>query len=274
MKRYLMLLLITLLFIQTGFSQSVTQDSLEIMLGKAKTHYYNGEYQLAIRELENALQYLKQLKQTDQVEAYKYLAFSYVAFGDRTKAKEQFKKALLLNPELELDPATVSPKIIKVFEEAKSEMAAAPPAAPAEPTAIISKEEISGFDATIRSCCVGGWGQMYRGERSKGKKMMIAWGVTGGATLVSWIMAGKKEKEYKDLRSTNPGDFDDAYEKYKLWLNIAWANTLVFLAVHSYNLFDIIFHKPRTATSLLEPKQGFICEASLDHVKIGYNLEF
>jgi len=274
MKRYVIPLLFSFLFIQLGFSQSVTQDSLEIMLGKAKSHYYNGEYQLAIRELENALQYLKQLKQTDQVEAYKYLAFSYVAFGDRNKAKEQFKKALLLDPELELDPATVSPKIIKVFEEAKSEMAAAPPAAPVEPVTIVSKEEISGFDATIRSCCVGGWGQMHRGEKSKGKKMMIAWGVTGAATLASWIIAGKKEKEYKDLRYASPAEFDDAYKQYKLWLNIGWANTLVFLAVHSYNLFDIIFHKPRTATSLIGPEQGFICEANTDHIKLGYHLQF
>ncbi|KPK73905.1 hypothetical protein AMJ87_00215 [candidate division WOR_3 bacterium SM23_60] len=274
MKRHIMLLFVSCLIIQLGFSQSVNQDSLEIMLGKAKNHYYNGEYEMAIRELENALQYLKQLKQTDQVEAYKYLAFSYVAFGDRNKAKEQFKKALLLDPELELDPATVSPKIIKVFEEAKSEMAAAPPVAPVEPVTRVSREEISGFDATIRSCCVGGWGQMHRGERSKGKKMMIAWGVTGGATLVSWIIAGKKKKEYKDLRYASPGEFNDAYEQYKLWLNVGWASTLVFLAVHSYNLFDIIFHKPQTATSLIEPQQGFICEANVDHIRFGYNRQF
>lgn len=257
-----------------GFSQTVTRDSLEIMLGKAKDHYYSGEYEFAIRELENALQFLKQLKQTDQVEAYKYLAFSYVAFGDRIKAKEQFKKALVLDPQLELDPATVSPKIIKVFEEAKAEIAVAPLTEPLEPATRVTTEEISGFDATIRSCCVSGWGQMYRGERSKGKKMMIAWGVTGGATLVSWVIAGNKENKYKDLRSIQPGDYDDAYEQYKLWLNIAAANTIVFLGVHAYNLFDIIFRKPRTGTSMIERDRGFICEANLDRVKIGYNLSF
>jgi len=274
MKRYIMLLFVSCLIIHLGFSQSVNQDSLEIMLGKAKNHYYNGEYEMAIRELENALQYLKQLKQTDQVEAYKYLAFSYVAFGDRNKAKEQFKKALVLDPELELDPATVSPKIIKVFEEAKAEMVTAPPVAPVEPVTRVSREEISGFDATIRSCCVGGWGQIYRGEKRKGRNMMIAWGVTGGATLVSWIIAGKKEREYKDLSIASPGQFDDAYEDYKLWFNIGFANTLVFLAVHSYNLFDIIFRKPRSATSLIEPQQGFICEAQADQVKVGYAVRF
>lgn len=274
MARLVKILLVSFMMMGLGFSQTITRDSLEIMLGKAKNHYYSGEYEFAIKELENALQFLKQLKQTDQVEAYKYLAFSYVAFGDRIKAKEQFKKALILDPELELDPATVSPKIIKVFEEAKAEGAVTPTIQPSEPTTRVSKEEISGFDATIRSCCVGGWGQMYRGEKSKGRKMMIAWGVTGGATLVSWIIAGNKENAYHDLRSTSPQDHDDAYEQYKLWWNIAAANTLVFLGVHAYNLFDIVFHKPRTRTSMLEKEDGFICEANLDRVQIGYNLSF
>ena len=274
MARFVKILLVSFIMLGVGFAQTVTRDSLEIMLGKAKNYYYNGEYEFAIRELESALMYLKQLKQTDQVEAYKFLAFSYVAFGDRVKAKEQFKKALMLDPELELDPATVSPKIIKVFEEAKAEMAVAPLAEPVEPTERVAKEEISGFDATIRSCCVGGWGQMYRGETSKGRKMMIAWGVTGGATLVSWIIASNKENAYKDLRSIRPEDFDDAYEEYKLWFNIAAANTIVFLGVHAYNLFDIIFRKPRTRTSMTEKERGFICEADPHRVQIGYRLGF
>ena len=82
MSRFVTFLLFGCLFIQIGFAQTLSQDSLETMLGMAKTHYYNGEYENAIRELEKALLYLRQLKRTDQVEAYKYLAFSYVAFGD------------------------------------------------------------------------------------------------------------------------------------------------------------------------------------------------
>jgi len=275
MTRAVAILLVSSTFIRIGFTQAVTQDSLEIMLGKAKTFYYSGEYEYAIRELEDALQYLKQLKQTDQVEAYKYLAFSYVAFGDRNKAKEQFKKALLLNPDMELDPATVSPKIIKVFEEAKAELAVSPPPEPAEPVTAAAREEISTFDATIRSCCIGGWGQMYRGESSKGKKMMIAWGVTMGTTLVSWIIAGNKHEAYKALYWDDPSSaFDDAYEKYKLWYNIAAVNTLVFLGVHVYNLYDVVFHKPRTSTSMIESDRGFVFDANTECVKFGYILHF
>jgi tetratricopeptide (TPR) repeat protein len=272
MSRFITVLLFGCLVVQMGVSQTVTQDSLETMLGRAKTHYYNGEYENAITELEKALLYLRQLKRTDQVEAYKYLAFSYVAFGNRIKAKEQFRKALVLDPELELDPATVSPKIIKVFEETKAEMAAAP-VEPSEPTPTVYRGERRGFDATIRSCCVGGWGQMYRGESSKGKKMMLAWGTTLGATVVSWIIASNREEEYLNLRA-HDAPYDDAYNKYKIWYNIAWVNTGIFLGVHAYNLYDIIFREPSTRTSMSEFDRGFICEASKNYIKLGYEVKF
>jgi tetratricopeptide (TPR) repeat protein len=269
------ILFVGCLVIQTGFSQSVTTDSLETMLNRAKEFYYGGEYHLAIRELENALQYLKQLKQTDQVEAYKYLAFSYVAFGDQARAKEQFKKALALDPVLELDPTTVSPKIIKVFEEAKAEMTVAPVVEPGAPGMETPVEEISGLDATIRSCCVAGWGQNYRGEKSKGKKLMIAWGVTLGTTLGSLIITSAKKEAYEDLYLTQPSSaFDDAYEQYKLWHNITAINLLAFLGVYAYNLYDIVFHKPSTRTSFLESEHGLICEIRRDVVRVGYNLRF
>lgn len=274
MIRTVKILLFTCLLIQTGFSQAVTEDSLETMLNKAKDYYYTGEYESAIKELENALQYLKQLKHADQVEAYKYLAFSYVAFGDHTTAKVQFKKALALDPGMELDAATVSPKIIKVFEEAKAEMSTAPAVEPTEPITP-PKEEISGFDAMIRSCCVAGWGQIYRGEKSKGTKLMIAYGVTLVSTLGSAIIRENKKEAYDDVYWTQPSAaFDDAYAEYKFWHNITAINALLFLGVHAYNLYDILFHKPSIRTSLFESERGLICEFDSERVRIGYNFQF
>ncbi|UCD20160.1 MAG: tetratricopeptide repeat protein [candidate division WOR-3 bacterium] len=275
MVRMIKILLIGSLFVQIGYSQTVTTDSLETMLNRAKEFYYTGEYESAIKELENALLYLKQLTQPDQVEAYKYLAFSYVAFGDRVRAKEQFKKALALDPTLELDPTTVSPKIIKVFEEAKAETTAPPAAQPGAPEVAAPEEKITRFDATIRSCCVAGWGQSYRGEKSKGKKLMIAWGVTLGTTLGSLIVTSTKKEAYEDLAFTQPSTaFDDAYNQYKLWYNITAVSTLAFLGVYLYNLYDIVFHTPPVRTSQSEPDRGLIFRTNGDLLQVGYNFKF
>ncbi|UCF71629.1 MAG: tetratricopeptide repeat protein [candidate division WOR-3 bacterium] len=275
MVRLIKILLIGSFAVQTGYSQTVTTDSLEMMLDRAKEFYYTGEYESAIKELENALLYLKQLTQPDQVEAYKYLAFSYVAFGDRVRAKEQFKKALALDPALELDPATVSPKIIKVFEEAKAETTAAPAAQPGAPAVAAPKEKITRLDATIRSCCVAGWGQSYRGEKSKGKKLMIAWGVTLGTTLGSLIITSAKKEAYEDLEFTEPSSaFDDAYDQYKLWHNITAISALAYLGVYFYNLYDIVFRTPPVRTSQREPDRGLIFRTNGDVLQVGYNFKF
>jgi tetratricopeptide (TPR) repeat protein len=273
MYKKIILLLFTMM-IAICFAQRVPENSLDRLLEAAKNYYNNGEYERAISELEKALQYLKQLEQSDQVEAYKYLGFSYVAFGNNAKAKVQFKKALRLDPNLELDPATVSPKIIKVFEEAKSEMAVKPPPPPAKkpkkPEAPV--KEVSTFGATWRSCCLPGWGQMYKGESSKGKKLMIAAGVTGGLSALSLIM---RQSASEDYSNANPGqEMDDAYERYKLWHNVAIYNVALFSIVYVYNLYDVAFKRTRVKYGMIDAKNGPFCSIHGNRMQLGYRIKF
>jgi hypothetical protein len=55
-------------------------------------------------------------------EVFKLLAISYVAVDREGLAIEAFKEALLRQPTLALDPITHSPKVIRAFAEAKSQM--------------------------------------------------------------------------------------------------------------------------------------------------------
>jgi len=260
-----------------SFAQPILEDSLGGMLEQAKEYYNNGEYEYAISELEKALQYLNQLKQSDLVEAYKYLAFSYVAFGDQLKAKDQFRKALALDPQLELDPTTVSPKIIKVFEEAKSEMPPAPPPPPVEePTkpAVAKKEVVSRLGATMRSCCLPGLGQMYKGQGSKGKIIMIASGLTFSTALISLIMREAAHQEYLDVEPGNIDEIDEKYKSFKLWHNASALTSAVFIGIYLYNIYDVLFTNGKIESSMINTDKGFYCEPSLDRIQIGYRMNF
>ncbi len=264
-------------FVGFSFSQQVSGDSLLKMLEKAKLYYNNGEYENAIKQLEDALQYLKQLNQTEQVEAYKYLAFSYVAFGDKERAKEQFKKALMLDPKLELDPATVSPKIIKVFEEAKAEMVLVtpkpptvqPPAKPTKP--VVQPAQVSTTGALLRSCCLPGWGQMYKGESSKGKKLMIATAILLPTAVISSSIQEVKHKKYLDIEPGNEDEMDQAYKEYRLWYNIAAISWGSYFVLYVYNIYDVLTAKPVTKSSMNIFDKGFYCSLNKDYFQIGYN---
>jgi len=276
--------IITILILGIGglcFGQQVSGDSLLKMLEYAKSYYNGGEYEQAITELEKALQFLKQLNQIDQVEAYKYLAFSYVAFGDKEKAKEQFRLALKLEPDMELDPSTVSPKIIKVFEEVKAEVVVQPPVKPpvtppVKPpvTPLLDSSHKSPILATGMSCCLPGLGQMYRGEKKTGTTLMIMAAATYVPFLISAGVAEKKHQQYLDVPPGDPDAMDQAYQEYRGWCAIRAVTGVAATGVWLYNLYDIIFTKPPVKTSRGQSDNGFYCGLELKRMELGYRFGF
>ena len=79
--------------------------------------YENGEYQLSIDKLSKAIPFLK--GDTKRIEAFKTMAFAYMAFLKKEEARQQFCKILRMDPTFTLDPVMTSPKIVVVFQEAK-----------------------------------------------------------------------------------------------------------------------------------------------------------
>jgi len=70
------------------------------------------------------LLYAGQLTVPQQLGVHKFLAFAYVALGERDLARASFVAALELQPGMELSPITTSPKILEVFREARDKFAA------------------------------------------------------------------------------------------------------------------------------------------------------
>ncbi|MCK5552416.1 MAG: tetratricopeptide repeat protein, partial [Deltaproteobacteria bacterium] len=79
--------------------------------------YENGEYQLSIDKLSKAIPLLKNDKK--RREAFKTMAFAYMAFLRKEEARQQFCNILKLDPGFELDPIMTPPKILTVFQEAQ-----------------------------------------------------------------------------------------------------------------------------------------------------------
>ena len=83
----------------TGGGSNKGQSALNTGLKQ----YDDGEYQPAARSLQSALD--QGLGDKDKVTAHKHLAFIHCSNGRNGPCREEFRKALALNPKLELTPA-------------------------------------------------------------------------------------------------------------------------------------------------------------------------
>ena len=83
--------------------------------------YENGDYPAAAISLQNALDD-KLIFQADQVRAHKYLAFIDCSSGRKWQCKDEFKKALAIDPAFELAPAEAGHPIWgPIFRSLKNE---------------------------------------------------------------------------------------------------------------------------------------------------------
>ncbi len=73
-------------------------------LGKGIKSYENGEYKIAAKQLQVALDLGLDAKR-DQAKAHKYLAFIVCVSGREKTCREEFQKALDADPKFELEPA-------------------------------------------------------------------------------------------------------------------------------------------------------------------------
>ena len=98
---------------------SLFQRKAEKALASGIDLYEDGRYPDAVLTLQDAL--VQGLSQENQIKAHKYLAFTYCVSGKDKLCREEFKKALELNPALELAPSEAGHPIWgPIFKSVKS----------------------------------------------------------------------------------------------------------------------------------------------------------
>jgi hypothetical protein len=89
-------------------------------LRRATAAYRDLEYSAAIMGAKQALR--ERLRSGDQERAYEILGFSYAALDSARQATDAFAQLVLLNPDKDLDPARISPKITSLFALARAQV--------------------------------------------------------------------------------------------------------------------------------------------------------
>ncbi|HDS09233.1 MAG TPA: hypothetical protein ENN73_03310 [Firmicutes bacterium] len=236
-------------------------SDFEKALENAKNYYNQGEFTKAIEELQKAMNTLEKQKDEDMIEAFKYLGFSYVAFGEREKAKIEFKKVIKLDPHIQLDPSFVSPKIIAVFEEARAELRAegfdfSKPVKPT-PTPVPTPKpqgEWTRGGAFARSLFIPGLGQIYKGQKVKGYVILGAETLFLLATLNAMGEFNDAKTAYDDAKQGE--DFDSLYKDYEDAGRKANAMAAILGIIWTYNVIDASFFSVSPNLSLSPNLKG------------------
>ncbi|HID93735.1 MAG TPA: hypothetical protein EYP60_06530 [bacterium (Candidatus Stahlbacteria)] len=168
--------------------------------------YNNGEYLTVIEKAEESLKDTL-LTNEDRVGIHTILAFSYIALNKNKLAKLEFLEALCLNPLLELDPMLVSPKILKVWTEARNTFRLLPQRIELEKPP--PKRD-------LLSIAVPGLYDIRCG-RERGFFLLAGEAVGILGTLISHYMCERAHKDY--LNAETPSLIESKYKIYGLWYN-------------------------------------------------------
>jgi len=96
------------------------RDSGDAALRAGLRQYEDGQYSESARNLQNAL--ARGLSNPDQVTAHKYLAFMHCAAGRTAQCRDEFRRALRLDPNMELAAAEAGhPSWGPVFRAVKAD---------------------------------------------------------------------------------------------------------------------------------------------------------
>ncbi len=102
-------------------AQTAGSVTVEDELRRAKNEYAYGNYDQAIADLRGLLYPMRLYTDEQVIETRRYLGLSYYLVDQKTDAREEFTKLLYLDPDYELDPFTVAPPIIELFEAVRKE---------------------------------------------------------------------------------------------------------------------------------------------------------
>lgn len=89
--------------LQQDISSLIQPNKGDQDLATGLRQYDEGKYSEAARTLQASLD--EGLSSKDQVTAHKYLAFIHCISGRERQCREEFRKALKIDPEFELEPA-------------------------------------------------------------------------------------------------------------------------------------------------------------------------
>ena len=223
------------LFMFCGSVLLLGQESAPVdsSLKQIETLYNSAQYVTA--ELEARRLYEeKELTDSARVQIEKWIAFSLIAQGKSSTARERFVTLLSINPDFELDPVLTSPKILSVFYEARTKFLSQ---RKIQTDSVLQTTEVS-QSATYRTIVFPGWEQLYQGRTASGVIFLSAGVASLGAGVAFELLRSDARQQY--LKASSPSDISRKYNSYNTYRKAEMYSFIAYAIIYVASEVDIL----------------------------------
>lgn len=237
---------------------SHAQDTRSAIVEEIRQAYQQLKYDKAEERARAALSTYADLTIDQLLEIHTILAVISYSNNLEPEARSQFEAALSLKPDLELDPLLYSPKILDLFASVKADVEQQTVAESAsEPIRYIRVEDPRS-EAAIRSLILPGWGQRFKGQRTKGWILMGLWGTLATGTVLAHVRRRNAQRAYR--REANPDRISARFDTFNSWHEVRNNLALATAGVWLFSYFDALLSRvaplPRGNRLSLMPSTG------------------
>lgn len=243
---------ILFLLILTVFGSIKAQDTK--LFDSIRNEYESFNYERVILMANNALLDTSTFNKNELIEIYLMKSVSHFTLNEEDSVRKSFIEILKINPEYSLDPLTVSPKIVTLYEKVKDDFNQIVGQKP-EPE--ISDNTLPGSIAVLtdtifvdkyhglpswsyfKSALVPGWGHLDNGDEVKG---FILTGVSvflAGSAIYYTLETNDREKDY--LNAEGPSEIRETYNSYNKAYQMRNGLIIGYLGVWLYSQLDLMF---------------------------------
>ena len=170
------------------------------------------DLQTAANLADNAIAHFREYLPAQLAEIHSFRALVFFEQGNSARAEEHLALALQLDPDLQLDPIFFSPQMQQRLEALRPKIVTLNhPVAPTTRYIVVADPRIA---ATWRSLLLPGWGQQFKGQKTKERFFSLAAAGLAGATLTSHILRSRAEKKYLRAGENDVTARYDTFNRY------------------------------------------------------------
>lgn len=168
------------------------------------------EYQIAAELADSAIVHFTDYTPEKLAAIYTLRALVAWQQGEVALADAHFMSALQLNYDHQLDPVFFSPALQKRFALLRAKMPR--PDRPAHPETRYVMLPDPRVNAAWKSLLIPGWGQSYKGQKTRGRIYLVAAAALAGGTLTAHLLRRHAESRY--LEATGEAQAQARYKTF------------------------------------------------------------